>query len=254
MDDHKDISQKDTLVKLLDGTSIRTEPFGRNVFGERVFRRAERVAIALHLITNHISSGEPARHAVRELAVALLSEIVAMRDTFRNPDSQECIEAQGLVRRAISLVRLLAASGRISLQNAEALVAALDDLGVSLMTSQRTPLAESLAFTREDFAVEGGAPIAAVKDRRRPVRVRSSKGEARAATLSVGASAPSHARSEEIVGILGTQGQLGIKDIAASLPSYSEKMIQRELKRLVELGRVRKAGAKRWSTYALVKE
>src|SRR3989344_3409976 len=58
-------------------------------------------------------------------------------------------------------------------------------------------------------------------------------------------------RTNRIVGVLTTQGQLGIKDIAASLPEFSEKMIQRELKRLVTQGRIKKAGSKRWSTYVL---
>jgi hypothetical protein len=52
--------------------------------------------------------------------------------------------------------------------------------------------------------------------------------------------------------ILRVGGALGIKDIAANLPEYREKMIQRELLDLAAKGRIRKIGLKRWSKYSLV--
>jgi len=61
----------------------------------------------------------------------------------------------------------------------------------------------------------------------------------------------SNQRGERIIDILKSGGILGIRDISANLPQYSEKMIQRELADLVETGKVRKLGAKRWSRYQL---
>ena len=59
-------------------------------------------------------------------------------------------------------------------------------------------------------------------------------------------------RAERIIDILKAGGMLGIRDISANLPQYSEKMVQRELAELVETGKVRKIGAKRWSRSQLV--
>jgi len=61
----------------------------------------------------------------------------------------------------------------------------------------------------------------------------------------------SGARANQILDILKLGGALGIKDIAANLPQYSEKMIQRELANLVVTRSVEKAGEKRWSKYRI---
>ena len=52
--------------------------------------------------------------------------------------------------------------------------------------------------------------------------------------------------------ILRLGGTLGIKDISANLPQYSEKMIQRELADLVLANKINKTGEKRWSRYQVV--
>jgi DeoR/GlpR family transcriptional regulator of sugar metabolism len=58
-------------------------------------------------------------------------------------------------------------------------------------------------------------------------------------------------RTQSILEILKTSGSMGIKDICSNLPEYSEKMIQRELSELVEVGTVQKTGLKRWSRYSV---
>ena len=63
----------------------------------------------------------------------------------------------------------------------------------------------------------------------------------------------SNSRSQEVLEILRVSGKLGIKDIYSNMPGCSEKMIQRELARMVSQGQVKKVGAKRWSTYELVR-
>ncbi len=251
MDDIKDVGKKDTLDTFLDSTSIRTDPFGHNIIAERAYRRAERIAAAIHLITNHIPEAEPIRIYARGTGLDLLSGTLALRDSLRNSAAREYVGVLALVRKAISYMRVLSVSGRISQNNAEAIIAALDDLGIALTTSQRSHLAESISFKREDFSPEDGSGGAArlMDISRRPI-----KNTARSARPKSVMAPPQQGRSDEIVSVLGSQGQLGIKDIVANLPSYSEKMIQRELKRLVELGRVQKTGSKRWSTYALAKQ
>ena len=59
-------------------------------------------------------------------------------------------------------------------------------------------------------------------------------------------------RTQAILEVLRTGGELGIRDVASQLPEFSEKMIQRELAALVEKGTVKKLGEKRWSRYAIV--
>jgi hypothetical protein len=253
MDNLKDISHKDSLSTFLDSTSIRTSSFGNNVAGERAYLRAERIAAATHLLTNHISPGEPLRLSSRSVAIALLGSVLKLRDEMRSREGQQLKEVQSLVRELISLVRILTVAGRVSMQNAEVVIAALDDLGVSLTTSQRTALSESVLLTREDFAL-GAAQAHAILDTWRRKGMRRPKDEKPRANEASDNATPVRGRPEEVLGILSTHGQLGIKDIAANLPEYSEKMVQRELKKLVASGRVKKMGAKRWSRYSLAQQ
>lgn len=249
MDDIKDVAKKDNLSRFLDSTTIRTDAFGHNISGDRAYRRAERIAAAIHLVTNHIPENEPARAEARGAVIELLSSVLELRDEMRGHESQGVRNVASSVRKLISLVRILSVSGRISLQNADVLISALDELGVFLGSSQRTGLSESVPLSREDFALGAThVPVSDTAKKKRMPRVKDKV--AQSGTVS-GKVSPMHGRTEEIIGVLTSHGQLGIKDIAANLPEYSEKMIQRELKSLVEGGRVKKMGAKRWSTYAL---
>src|SRR3989344_4397390 len=132
MDEIKDVAKKDHISRFLDSTTIRTDAFGQNVSGDRAYRRAERIAAAIHLLTNHILPDEPARSSSRRVAISLLTAVLQLRDEMRGVESPALKNAEGVIRKLISLIRILSIAGRVSLQNAEVLVAALDDLGVFL--------------------------------------------------------------------------------------------------------------------------
>lgn len=254
MDDIKDVAKKDHLTRFLGNRTLRIEAFGANISASRAYQRAERIVAALHLVTNHVSEREPARALVRESGLDLLEHIFLLGDEMRNPESVASKNTHECMRKLVSCVRILSVSGHISPQNADALIEALDELGNFILVSQRTALSESASFEKEDF-LDGGfetstrrvSDTRSVKETNRPVK------DKREHTQNVSdRNGTAGQRTERILGVLKSQGQLGIKDIVSSLPEYSEKMIQRELKSLVESGRARKAGSKRWSVYSAV--
>lgn len=245
-DELKDMEEKNRVSRFLNSTTIRTNPFGENVSGERAYRRAEKIAAGVYLVTNHITDTEPTKTFARSTALSLLSSVLDVRDDMRGHGSRSVNTVEGKVRKLISLMRLLSVSGRISTQNADVLVDALDELGAFLGSSQRTGLSESVSLSKEEFMLGTMARISDSRKKRHMVSIRHTPAIAGAAAAQKNAS-----RTAEILGVLGSQGQVGIKDIVANLPEYSEKMIQRELKALVDGGRVKKIGAKRWSTYTL---
>ena len=259
MDETKDVQRTNDLSKTLDASSIRTNPFGRNVSGDRAYRRAERLVAAIHILTGHVSEQEPARLEARRLSVKLLSDLLDLRDEMRAPASLPLHTAQALIRELISLMRILSLAGYLSLQNTNAVTEALDELGNFLVLSQRTGLSESVSFSKDelldirDGSVEhasrtsgGRSPQEVVKD---TILIKD--------TLRTSEKTPSSTgfdrRSQAVVEVLKSQGELGIKDISSNLPEYSEKMVQRELARLIGQGRVKKSGFKRWSRYALIR-
>lgn len=60
-------------------------------------------------------------------------------------------------------------------------------------------------------------------------------------------------RADAILTILKERGESSIGDIAAQVPTVSEKTVQRELILLVESGAVEKLGERRWSRYRIAK-
>jgi hypothetical protein len=250
MDNQKDI-QKVNLLSHILGRPIRTSPFGENRAAERVYRRAERIAAAAYLLTNHLPETEPARSAIRAEANSLLAQILKIQDGMRAPEAPQISRVLERVRGMISMTRLLASSGLVSLQNMEVLIEALDELGAFVTSSQRSSLAERVTLSREELLdtsvteVIKDKSFTTVKDitKIRDTRTVSYRtGDRKKAT---------EVRVRNILEIIKSGGELGIKEIAANLPEIGEKTLQRELSDLVLKGQLRRIGLKRWSKYAL---
>lgn len=253
MDDKKDVQQKDKWTERFDNRTLRSESFGTNISASRAYSRAERLSGAIHVVTNHIHQEEPAKMLSRRISLELLSALLILREEMRNAASPALKKVLDLIRTLISTVRILSVSGHVSAQNADTIVQAFDEVAHFLISSQKTALSESVSILKDDLFETGESLFkghefesrvlkvrrVAVTDRQQTTGVRHLNGDGK------------RARTERIVGILGAQGGLGIKDVAASLPEYSEKMIQRELKQLVSGGKVKKTGSKRWSIYTL---
>jgi len=264
MDDIRDIKKSDMLSSFLDNHVVRTSPFGRNVSGEKSYRRAERLVAALHLLTSHVSADEPIRQSIRVTAIKLLADILGLRDEMRISNSSKIRAVQSTIRELISLVRMLAVSGLVSIQNADMTVEAIDELGNFLNLSQRTPLSESIVLSREDLlsgrlTAEKRTNLL-VKDRTLLSGTKMDRGVSDITDNTKDMNVTAHisrtndiisTRSREILAVLLSSGEVGIRDISSNLPEYSEKMIQRELASLIVAGRVKKTGLKRWSKYSL---
>lgn len=260
MDNGKDTHKKDVVARFIGNQTTRTSPFGDNISADRAYRRAEKIAAAVHLLTNHISDIEFLRAEARQTATRLLSQVIALRDELRSPDSGKVRECNASIRYLISLLRMLAVSGHVSTQNVDIVSDALDDLGVFVQAAHRSVLSESVRLSRDEFIdvrmrmPYHGESSDTEKDTLPRPRQQSQKQETQpvqSIAVSVTPAEVPDVRAASILEILRTGGVWGIKDIAAHLPEYSEKMIQRELAELVQKGAIEKSGAKRWSRYAI---
>lgn len=248
MDEQKNQQKTDSLSRFIDNQTIRTSPFGDNRIGERAYRRAERLVAALHLITNHISAGEPVRVATRQRGLELLTEFLDLRDKMRASASPDFTAVQASIRNLISLIRMLTVAGSVSIQNGEIVIEALDELGNFLTTSVRSAFTESVRLSKDEL-LEVRQPVAKkvvkdVKDSDNEKDSVSDTGHVRDDT------SPVSSRAGRILNVLAQGGEFGIRDIVSYVPEYSEKMIQRELAQLMIEGKVKRSGSKRWSRYS----
>ena len=262
MDVQKDSPRDDGIAKFVDKQAVKTHPFGDNRVGERAYRRAERLASALFLLTAHIVDSEPLKRSVRDTCVNLLSQMLELRDEMRASNSDKARVFKSTVRKLISMTRLLGIGGYISFQNADTVTEALDDLSLFLASSQRSALSETVSISREDLldVRELSSGKSRISDREMSdMSVKNTLSVTDMKTTNSTSQNDSvqnvpmsfSARSEAIMEVLRVNGNLGIRDIASNLPEYSEKMIQRELAELGTLGKVKKTGLKRWSRYSL---
>ncbi len=246
-DQIKDKSQtnKSDILKYIDNQTLRTNPFERSVTAEQIYKRAERIAAALFLVTSHVLETEPLKMSIRAGSIRLLEQALSVHLSLRSEESPESHVLLSAIRTLISQVRLLGVAGYVSHPNVAVLVSALDEMGHLLVSAQRSSLSDFHALSHDDLVppITSASPDSGRRQRERPIKDSvSNKGQTDGAS-----------RSERIVALLRTKDLMGIKDISLNLPEYSEKMIQRELADLVESGRVKKTGAKRWSRYGYVR-
>lgn len=239
--------QSSDIHKYIDNQQLRTNPFDRSLTAEHIYKRAERIAAALFLVTGHVLDVEPLKMSVRASALELIDRALSVHMSLRAEESPQSRELLSSIRVAISRVRLLGISGYVSHPNVAVLVSALDEMGHLLSSAQRSTLSEHHVLSHDDLVP--AVPRPEVR-RQRAVRDVAQKDMSDKGHIE---RSESTTRSERIISLLRTKDLMGIKDISVNLPEYSEKMIQRELADLVDAGRVRKVGAKRWSRYGFVR-
>lgn len=255
MEQGKNSDKVSLMLNVLDLEAGMGTPFGKNTLGDNAYRRAERIAAAVHLLTDHISETEPLRMEVRRVATNLLNSVLELRRGFRSSGGEALSSVQAEVTHIVSLVRLLTVVGIVSAANAEVLIAGLSDLS-SVFETQRAHMSEDVSLSREGLMPKpriiqhsrqhNPEKRTAVKDIFE-IKDNTSISDKKQTRDNV-----SFSKSKGLIMFLKQGGSYGIKDISIHMPEYSEKTIQRMLAELVSGGVVKKEGDKRWSKYALI--
>lgn len=254
MEQRKEGDKVSLMLNVLDFDAGKTTPFGKNTLGDNAYRRAERIAAAIHLLTDHISESEPLRVEVRRIATDLLASILELRRGFRSSGGEAITTAQAQISHIVSLLRILTVVGIVSALNAEVLISGLGELS-GLFESQRVSMSEDVSLSKEDLMPRSRVLLGNPNPRMERVRDNKDIGIKDIAHLSdkkVGRTEMSFMKSNGVLSLLKAGGKYGIKDIASQMPEYSEKTIQRMLSELVSRGVVSKEGEKRWSKYSIV--
>lgn len=245
-----------------------------------LYLKAQRLLIALYLITNHIKDIEPIKIEVRKSAV-IITDIVSKLNRTSEVDRTELIGVLGeSVFTTISLLETLMRVGLVSADNGAVIKRELVFL---------VRFAEGHIFGNENqgFVNQDVFNIPPVRDR---FEVKRSAGESfrknsnkkvvgDQTSFEGGSFDAGHKKSEEgqggktlenegfsighigqslsedrissIVNLLKVRSGLSVKDFSEVIPGVSEKTIQRELAILADKGIVIRAGERRWTRYSL---
>ncbi|HYD92950.1 MAG TPA: hypothetical protein VEB18_00615 [Candidatus Paceibacterota bacterium] len=240
--DAKKVSGIDSLVL---EKSIFSNVFDKDIRRVYLYKKAERIAKALHLIAPAFKDSKTLQERLDRVSVGLIDASILPPMEARDALSRELLALS-------SLLALARAGGHLSPMNAE------------IISNEAGHLLHEIASYEEPKVLLEEAPTLATISRavfRTTERPNKPEGvlERTAKPSSDQGQSKGHisdkpqktGRRDAILSILSTKGPSYIKDLSTMIRDVSEKTIQRELQALVSEGRVQKTGERRWTTYTL---
>lgn len=233
--------------------SIFSNIFEKDIKRVYIYKKAERLAKAIHLVTPAFKASPALRDRLDLVAVGLIDAATMSHGSARGTLSRE----------------LLALSSVLSIARSSGM---LSDMNADLIAREAQHLLQEVAAYEEPRLLLDEAPTLAEiakgatrEGRREPSRhqelpegvdatddteadVSLSKGQSKG---QIKDSSHRSERQTAILDVLNKKGALSIKDLSAVIRDVSEKTIQRELQTLINEGVVEKSGDRRWTTYAL---
>ncbi len=220
-----------------------------------VFKKSQKLAAAIYLVTDFVSEEEKIRRDLRELSLLLVKDILAAASFHHSslPPTR--------VLEILSLLEIASAARLISSMNAEILKREYRQiLQVITEAGAETPPA-SVALSKELLHTDTPRPPRELP-RRIPNLTEASaihtaphslqKKEEHIGQNKGQETVIKNERSSSILDLLKkTSRALSIKDISVHIRGVGEKTIQRELSALVAAGVLKREGERRWSRYSL---
>lgn len=257
MSDTRHIKDMSTLKSSAEGQqldmfvldkSIFSNIFDKDIKRVYVYKKAERLAKAIHLVAPAFGTSAALRDRIDRVAVGLIDAAILPPARAKDALSRELLALSSV----LSIARI---GGLLSVMNAD-LIAREAQLLLQEVAGYEEPRlfleeAPTLAeLARSSMRVSGAAARHEQRTRTEP----ANQTDAGPQGQFKGQSVPTPARGsrrEAILSVLSTKGPSYIKDISLSVREVSEKTIQRELATLVAEGQVTRTGERRWTTYAL---
>lgn len=228
--------------------------FERDIRRVFIYKKAERLAKAIHLIAPAFIETASLRNRMDGIAIGLVDAAILPPGLARTALSRELLALS-------SILSIARTGGLLSSMNADLIARE-----AHILLQEVAEYEEPRLFLDDAPTLSGIARSAhknerefAPADAQRPARRASSAPRAtgsnakREAVRHVKDIKDAHVkdRREAVMSVIRNKGKASIKDISTIIRDVSEKTIQRELQALVEEGSVVREGERRWSTYSL---
>ncbi|MDO8742351.1 MAG: hypothetical protein Q7J45_02320 [bacterium] len=219
----------------------------RRVF---IYKKAERLAKAIHLIAPAFAGSVSLRNRMDTIAISLVDTAIQSSTTARTALSHELLTLS-------SILSMARTGGILSPMNAEIIsheahvllqeVAAYEE--PRLLLDEVLTLSEIAKSASKRKSVQNSN----VDSVSVPKRMAHDAGTYNKGHIKDIGEQGSHIkdRREAVMSVIKNKGSASIKDISTLIRDVSEKTIQRELSSLVDGGLIIKRGERRWSTYSL---
>jgi DNA-binding transcriptional ArsR family regulator len=239
----KDVRPEDFVLE----KSIFNNIFEKDIRRVFIYKKAERLAKAVHLITPAFVGSSSLRNRIDAIAIGLVDAAILPPAASRSALSRELL----MLSSVLSIART---GGLLSSMNAELIAKEAHMLLQEVAMYEEPRLFLDEAPTLSDIAkkaLKKEVPRSPAISR---VAVHSTRGASLGGKGHIKDSVSDihiKDRRDTILSVIKDKGKANIKDISTLIRDISEKTIQRELLALISLGMVRRQGERRWSTYSL---
>jgi|CXWL01.1.fsa_nt_gi hypothetical protein len=234
-----DVFSVDAIV--LD-KSIFSQVFEKDIRRVYLFKKSERIAKALSVISPAFKDTPALRDRVSDITVCLIDASMQTPSVAKDVLSRELLSLSGLLAVARSARLLSPMNVEIITREVQMLLQELSSIDESRVLFEEAPSLSTLAKATQTkptpVQVLNGRPQAALK--------RTNDGHKGQNNKDI-----KNGRKDTILSVLKEKGPSDIKDISGTIRGVSEKTIQRELQSLIDVGKVKKTGERRWTTYQI---
>jgi DNA-binding transcriptional ArsR family regulator len=241
---------------------IFSNVFDKDIRRIYIYRKSERLAKAIQLITPAFANSPSLKNRLDGIAVGLIDAAILPPSSAREVLSRELLALSSILSVAKSGALLSDMNANLLTREAHLLLQEIADYQEPRIFMDDSLTLSELAKRTPDMRESSAAPSPKTFSQGQSKGHLSDKASTRkqiAPQRSTQALTPastkpkqsSSSRQESILEILRTKGSSYIKDISMLIREVSEKTIQRELQALVEKGIVEKTGERRWTTYSL---
>lgn len=273
MDSEKDIKTSSELSQK-DKNSNKMSLYQKDTFFTYLFKKTEKIATAVYMVTDFFPSEEPLRKRLREIALKLLSKKISLAYGDIVQKENVAKEVPPLFTELVSLLEIAHFSNLLSSMNHLILKKEIEALGLNFENDEiskrynKTSLFDHSFFQNSEDSLHAlSAPLSlAQNDLGQQVKIHKKENMAEERVAHKGHSKGQvfikdnkkglqnkTLRQERILALFqkNKNDEFTIKDIVMEVKDCSEKTIQRELLLMVEKGILKKEGERRWSKYFL---
>lgn len=234
--------------------SIFNNIFEKDIRRVFIYKKAERLAKALHLIAPAFSESASLRNRIDAIAIGLVDAAVLAPGIARTALSRELLALS-------SVLSIARTGGLLSAMNAELIareahillqeVAAYEEPRLFLDDAPTLSgiAKDALKSNASEHAIGAARTHTPVPQRVPRTTMVPNKGHVKDIEKTEQHGVKD--RREAVMSVIQNKGSVSIKDISTLIRGVSEKTIQRELSALIDAGIVRKQGERRWSIYSL---
>lgn len=242
--DNRQLGSSSNLDAFVLDKGIFSNIFEKDIRRVYIYKKAERLAKAIHLVAPAFHNSPALRNRVDSIAVDLVDAATLPPIAAREALSRELLALS-------SVLAIARAGGLLSAMNTDLIAREAHQLLEEIATYEEPRLFLDDAPTLAGIFKATSGASSTQSPRSQPSSRPTSHTPVKDNKGHVSDKPPQTGRREAIIEVLKGKGPSYIKDISTVIRDVSEKTIQRELALLVAEGIVKREGDRRWTTYSL---